>query len=367
MQRVVLWLWILASIFWLVLPVWIISQNWSDDQNWSRERVVFARPWGWGDQHPECRDRLGFWPDGSRMSEEVLSEVRDIVDGIIDRTNPRIKTPDEVALEEWARDIREKIASCEEAQWLPIEKANAIREDRIRLVAFALLPPITIFLLGAATLWVRKRLGGWWHRLGIPTVPRNVQRGLLRLYLVISVPWVAWFGYHILGALDRHRPVSGAVWSLLIVPIGSPLLYLAAVWVIAGFRMAPEVRPKADEAPPRSEPPSHRPPADYYPVIARAVSGLASDTPEARQTLYDRARTMLIAQLHERDQLQIECERRALEDAIRRVENQRKAPESLAKEPSTALLVASIILLSKLWVLDPTSMSLYWVARLPRR
>jgi hypothetical protein len=356
MQRAVLWLWILASIFWLVLSVWIISQNWSDDQNWSRERVVFARPLGWGYEHPECRDRLGFWPDGSRMSERVLSEFR----------NPRIKTPDEVGREDWARDIREKIASCEEAQWLSIEKANAIREDHIRLVAFALLPPITIFLLGAATLWVRKRLGGWWHRLGIPTVPRNVQRGLLRLYFVISVPWVAWFGYHILGALDRHRPVSGAVWSLLIVPIGSPLLYLAAVWVIAGFRK-PEVRPKADEAPPRSEPPSHRAPADYYPVIARAVSGLANDTPEARQTLYDRARTALTAQLHELDQLQIECERRALDDAIRRVENQRKAPESVAKQPSTALLVASIIVLSKLWVLDPTSMSLYWVARLPRR
>jgi hypothetical protein len=231
------------------------------------------------------------------------------------------------------------------------------------LVLLALLT--LLLLIGAVRLWKRRRV--LWRRLGIPTVPHNVQRGLLRLYLVISVPWVAWFGFHILGALDRHRPVSGAVWSLLIVPIGGPLLYLAAVWVIAGFRMVPEVRPKVDEAPPRSEPPSHRPPADYYPAIARAVSGLANDTPEARQTLYDRARTMLIAQLHEHDQLQIECERRALEDAIRRVENQRKAPESLAKQPSTALLVASIILLSKLWVLDPTSMSLYWVARLPRR
>jgi len=94
---------------------------------------------------------------------------------------------------------------------------------------------------------------------------------------------------------------------------------------------------------------------------------LASDTPEARQTLYDRARMALTAQLDEYDQLQIECERRALEAAIRRVENQGRAPEFLAKQPSTALLIVSIILLSKLWVLDPTSMSLYWVARLPRR
>jgi hypothetical protein len=205
-------------------------------------------------------------------------------------------------------------------------------------------------------------------RLGLPTVPRNVQRGLLRLYLVVPVPWVAWFGYQILDALDRHRPVSGAVWSLLIVPIGGPLLYLVAGWVIAGFRKpASEAQPKPDEAPPPLEPPSHRPPADYYPVIARAVSRLTDNTPEARQTLYDRARMALTAQLDEHDQLQIECERRALEAAIHRVENQRRAPEFLAKQPSTALLIASIILLSKLWVLDPTSMSLYRVARLPRR
>src|SRR5262249_33658249 len=65
------------------------------------------------------------------------------------------------------------------------------------LVLLALLT--LLFLVGAASLWKRRRV--LWHRLGIPTVPRNVQRGLLRLYLVISVPWVAWFGYHILVAL----------------------------------------------------------------------------------------------------------------------------------------------------------------------
>jgi hypothetical protein len=199
----------------------------------------------------------------------------------------------------------------------------------------------------------------------LPTVPRNVQSGLLRLYLVVSVPWVAWFGYHILDALDQDLPVSGAVWSLLIVPIGGPLFYLAT----GGDCRLPKARgaPKVDETQPRSERPSHRPPADYYPVIARAVSRLPNDTPEARRTLYDRARMALTAQLDEHDQLQIECERRALEAAIHRVENQRRVPEFLAKQPSTALLIASIILLSKLWVLDPTSMSLYWVARLPRR
>jgi hypothetical protein len=70
-----------------------------------------------------------------------------------------------------------------------------------------------------------------------------------------------------------------------------PLLYPIFLWILAGFRKPAtgrdEVRPapKLDEAPPRSEPPSHRPPANYYPVIARAVSGLTDNTPLARAAL----------------------------------------------------------------------------------
>jgi len=37
--------------------------------------------------------------------------------------------------------------------------------------------------------------------------------------------------------------------------------------------------------------------ADYYPLIAKAVSGLEKSTGEARRALYDRARTALLAQL----------------------------------------------------------------------
>ena len=37
--------------------------------------------------------------------------------------------------------------------------------------------------------------------------------------------------------------------------------------------------------------------ADYYPLIAKAVSGLDKSTGEARRALYDRARTALLAQL----------------------------------------------------------------------
>lgn len=64
--------------------------------------------------------------------------------------------------------------------------------------------------------------------------------------------------------------------------------------------------------------------ADYYPLIAKAVSGLDRSTVEARRALYDRARTALLAQLRGVEpalsEPDITRERLALEEAIRRVE-----------------------------------------------
>ena len=64
--------------------------------------------------------------------------------------------------------------------------------------------------------------------------------------------------------------------------------------------------------------------ADYHPLIARAVAGLDKNTGEARRTLYDRARTALVAQLRSVDpplnDSDITRERLALEEAIRKVE-----------------------------------------------
>jgi hypothetical protein len=64
--------------------------------------------------------------------------------------------------------------------------------------------------------------------------------------------------------------------------------------------------------------------ADYYPLIAKAVSGLDKSTGEARRALYDRARTALLAQLRGVEpalsEPDITRERLALEEAIRRVE-----------------------------------------------
>jgi hypothetical protein len=78
-----------------------------------------------------------------------------------------------------------------------------------------------------------------WLRL-----PKHVRRGLLRLYVVVSVPWVAWFGYQIYNVLEVYcsrfswcfDDVSEPLWSLLIVPIGGPLSLLALLWVVAGLR-----------------------------------------------------------------------------------------------------------------------------------
>jgi hypothetical protein len=64
--------------------------------------------------------------------------------------------------------------------------------------------------------------------------------------------------------------------------------------------------------------------ADYYPLIARAVSGLDKNTGENRRALYDRARTALVSQLRgvepALDETDITRERLALEEAIRKVE-----------------------------------------------
>ena len=66
--------------------------------------------------------------------------------------------------------------------------------------------------------------------------------------------------------------------------------------------------------------------ADYYPLIARAVSGLDKNTGDARRALYERARTALLAQLRgvtpALSEADITRERLALEEAIRRVEGE---------------------------------------------
>jgi len=64
--------------------------------------------------------------------------------------------------------------------------------------------------------------------------------------------------------------------------------------------------------------------ADYHPLIARAVQGLADASPDARRSVYDRARAALMEQLRSLDpplsSEEIERERLSLDGAIMRVE-----------------------------------------------
>jgi len=81
--------------------------------------------------------------------------------------------------------------------------------------------------------------------------------------------------------------------------------------------------------------------ADYYPLIARAVSGLDPNASgESRRALYERARTALIAQLRgvqpPLTEAEITRERLALEEAVRKVEAEaahRMRGESHRSEP----------------------------------
>jgi hypothetical protein len=76
--------------------------------------------------------------------------------------------------------------------------------------------------------------------------------------------------------------------------------------------------------------------ADYHPLIASAVAGLDKNTGEARRSLYDRARTALVAQLRSVDpplnDSDITRERLALEEAIRKVEA--KSARKVRSEPA---------------------------------
>jgi hypothetical protein len=67
--------------------------------------------------------------------------------------------------------------------------------------------------------------------------------------------------------------------------------------------------------------------ADYYPLITKAVAGLDPDAPgESRRAVYERARAALLAQLRTMNppftEAEITRERLALEDAVRKVEEE---------------------------------------------
>ena len=81
--------------------------------------------------------------------------------------------------------------------------------------------------------------------------------------------------------------------------------------------------------------------ADYYPLIARAISGLDPSAPgEQRRALYERARSALIAQLRSVQppltESEITRERLSLEEAVRKVESEAAARARTARDASRA-------------------------------
>jgi hypothetical protein len=218
------------------MMAFLIAINWSGERVSSRESIWFNNKYQfeWGDEHPECRNKFAFWPDGKEMNPKYFDTFygTDIGTPVPLRSD----MPADAA-RDWVNKVRSEVSDCEEVQWMPIAKADAIRNERIALIAFAFVPPLVLFLAGIG-IWSAWRYFAKEHWLSLPT---NVRKGLLRLYLVVAVPWVAWFGYVIFDFVQHHhywhwRDISHAFWSLLIVPIGGPILLLVIVWVISGFR-----------------------------------------------------------------------------------------------------------------------------------
>jgi len=81
--------------------------------------------------------------------------------------------------------------------------------------------------------------------------------------------------------------------------------------------------------------------ADYYPLLAKAVSGMTSSTPESRHAIYERARKALLGQLKAMQppapDAAIQREAQALDDAIARLErefDQFPPPGKIPAEPA---------------------------------
>lgn len=101
----------------------------------------------------------------------------------------------------------------------------------------------------------------------MPAIPDHWRKGWLRLYLVLTIPWVIVFGYFAYDAhrvyaanrdhtemvdshpgTDRRYYMEAAVlrdrfqkerdWALkwlLVAPLGIPFLIIAFIWIRAGF------------------------------------------------------------------------------------------------------------------------------------
>lgn len=195
----------------------------------------------------------------------------------------------------------------------------------------------TDFCVGLATfVWAWRRYAEvHWLR-----VPQHLRRGLIRLYFAVSVPWVAWFAFKILITTPRSGHLANAFWSMLIVPIGGPALFFVIAWVVAGFQKSGFKPETQSAAKPHYRPlHTHRLPHDFYAVISGAVGALTINNFATRRELYREARNALHNELRGQERSHTEKERRALEHAIRKVEEESATEEGnrrLVKPKPTA-------------------------------
>jgi hypothetical protein len=84
--------------------------------------------------------------------------------------------------------------------------------------------------------------------------------------------------------------------------------------------------------------------ADYYSIIAHAVSRLPGKTDEARHAFYERARTALREGLSNYDPALSDTEQAALETAISRLEVDLSAPRGAIAKYILVLLLGSAFL-----------------------
>lgn len=82
------------------------------------------------------------------------------------------------------------------------------------------------------------------------SIPAHTRKGLLRLYVVVSVPWIGWYGYQIGSHGPNWYYLPQTVWKMLAVPIGGPIVALFGLWIVEGFsELSQPVKPQSDQPP----------------------------------------------------------------------------------------------------------------------
>ncbi len=79
-----------------------------------------------------------------------------------------------------------------------------------------------------------------------PELPSNLRKGLFRLYIALSLPWVVWFGYQVAYYANQpsywastRQNLPRSILLLLFVPVGLPILLKIVLWVVQGFARSP--------------------------------------------------------------------------------------------------------------------------------